>query len=517
MSEIKDCDKKMSLPQISGTCWFNAILTVLFFSDGMRNYLKIVIEDLMKNVDTNQKITIKKKLGYMEILKLFSELIVMSELNDEVDFKSFYEDEAIPWYDIDQRVAIYANPSYKDKSIKMQIMKRPDHRKDKILNILILLNKYDSNVFFNNPQKHSEGEPSAPYIQAILNFLQIRDNVLFLDIDSSGKYKYSVLNIFDVKHTDESGDSFTLFPTEGYTLSKEKILRGEKFDHIPDSIISMFAKNIRKDSYWIDWELYNFYHLKLNFNEIEVVIIFDETYHTYTERIIKNQYLSEVNLLDQQTEQLLDANKGTNSETIKIPMRIVGDEKPDKAVFTADGCLLTNHNHAIAGITCNKKRYIFNGHTKVQKKDPKSNPRACYFQPFEWLKTSNKCFSIKDGCKIKDEFPKTIQEEEVCYNSSKRFTKIFVKSHHTSSSREDNRFKEILEEKTKRSLDPLSRVKNVGFRESLRAAFFGAGDNGLRIPKKRIKMKTIITKELKKEKELKKAKDLKKTKDLKKR
>ena len=50
-----DCDDILTLPQFEGTCWFNALLTVLFYSDGMRGFFlenATTLNDRLKNHPT---------------------------------------------------------------------------------------------------------------------------------------------------------------------------------------------------------------------------------------------------------------------------------------------------------------------------------------------------------------------------------------------------------------------------------------------------------------------------------
>ena len=39
-----ECDKVITIPQYSGTCWFNALLMAFFYSEGVRNVLKATIK-----------------------------------------------------------------------------------------------------------------------------------------------------------------------------------------------------------------------------------------------------------------------------------------------------------------------------------------------------------------------------------------------------------------------------------------------------------------------------------------
>lgn len=44
---MPNCDSIETFPQLlGGTCWFNALITALFYSDGMSAYLKKVIPEI---------------------------------------------------------------------------------------------------------------------------------------------------------------------------------------------------------------------------------------------------------------------------------------------------------------------------------------------------------------------------------------------------------------------------------------------------------------------------------------
>ena len=38
-NKMDSCNTVITIPQFTGTCWFNALLMALFYSDGMRKYL----------------------------------------------------------------------------------------------------------------------------------------------------------------------------------------------------------------------------------------------------------------------------------------------------------------------------------------------------------------------------------------------------------------------------------------------------------------------------------------------
>lgn len=61
VSEIASCRKIAVFPQLSGTCWFNALLTALFFSQHTKN--------LLKHKEKEWKMSMKLKKIFKDILK----------------------------------------------------------------------------------------------------------------------------------------------------------------------------------------------------------------------------------------------------------------------------------------------------------------------------------------------------------------------------------------------------------------------------------------------------------------
>jgi hypothetical protein len=67
----KECDKVITIPQYSGTCWFNAILMAFFYSEGMRAVLK----ENLKNWTVSPKL---RKI-FTDILKRRYKAYVMKQ------------------------------------------------------------------------------------------------------------------------------------------------------------------------------------------------------------------------------------------------------------------------------------------------------------------------------------------------------------------------------------------------------------------------------------------------------
>ena len=145
------CDTARTIPQDGGgTCWFNALITALFYSDGMSAYLKKVIPDVRKKTKS-----VKKK----EILDILEELLNAREITDAREFDKFY------------------------KALEP-------------MNILRLLHKKDK-MFYFDPNKRV-GHKAETYLVMLFQFLEIKDKIIFIALHN-GKYYFSEVNNYSYK------------------------------------------------------------------------------------------------------------------------------------------------------------------------------------------------------------------------------------------------------------------------------------------------------------------------------
>lgn len=75
------CDVAFTLPQVDATCWFNSLLSVLFYSDGMVGLIKSILPTLIKKTKS------KKKL---EIYNVLEQLAGARDIKNFRDFSKFY-------------------------------------------------------------------------------------------------------------------------------------------------------------------------------------------------------------------------------------------------------------------------------------------------------------------------------------------------------------------------------------------------------------------------------------------
>jgi len=157
------CKKTFTIPQVSngGTCWFNALLSALFYSDGTSAYFKKILPSLRKKTKS------KKKL---EIFDIFEQLLSARDIKDTKEFSKFY-------------TALEPN------------------------NILKSLHDKDKKHFYFNPEKQ-KGHSSENYLIILLQYFGIMEKVLFVNIKND-KYFFSVQNTLKY-HGIEVGGKYKL-------------------------------------------------------------------------------------------------------------------------------------------------------------------------------------------------------------------------------------------------------------------------------------------------------------------
>ena len=140
------CKDVLPIPQFSGTCWFNALLMALFYSELTRNFF---INEL-----PNLKTTLKKHPKILNIIEdlLFNNYRVNNKNNDH--FYNIFQPE----------------------------------------NILLELNKADKTVFYADSDLINTGWHGHLYIDQIFQFLNIKNKILYLDILSDHNYSLSKKN-----------------------------------------------------------------------------------------------------------------------------------------------------------------------------------------------------------------------------------------------------------------------------------------------------------------------------------
>ena len=160
-----NCNNVLTLPQFGPTCWFNALMMTLFYSQGMRNVMFTVNETWKSNIKY-------KKIAY----ETFSDILQNRYL----------------------------------KNATMNSI-HPEH-------ILQLLHKIDSKKFYYNIGEHIGGWGQV-YLTSILKFLCLDKSTIFFRLTKMGKTLFGEYIDYDVE---QDGDIVRLYSHLYAPLSFEK-------------------------------------------------------------------------------------------------------------------------------------------------------------------------------------------------------------------------------------------------------------------------------------------------------
>ena len=131
-TSVESCDELLTIPQFSGTCWFNSLLMITFFSDMMRKFV-------IKNMDDVCRLHYDKPK--------FLELLVDLLSNDYVSNSK--------------------NNNYFYNKLKPE-------------NILLHLHNLDSKNFAFDPRIF-EGFNSEYYFPKLMTYLNMNNSILYLN------------------------------------------------------------------------------------------------------------------------------------------------------------------------------------------------------------------------------------------------------------------------------------------------------------------------------------------------
>jgi hypothetical protein len=246
-------------------------------------------------------------------------------------------------------------------------------RDDTFIKILSYLNLENSKVFPYDPKKVSGGFVPAYYIGKLYKLLNL-DYKIFNYYIQDGTLSYSFLN--------EEYDWLK------YTIVKKNIDIGINIDNV-------FKDNTRRDNY-VD----NGYAppiLIVNVSETSG----DLTFYKVKEGDTKDS-------LKSMSEQIFYNGKEYNLDSV----------------------ILTNWNinkkngHAIAGITCKKGKYVYNGWTRtsmdpVMKNQIIDSDIPCELMKYDWNIVKNNDFCLNTNKCIPELLRKKLKVRDICFNFSK--------------------------------------------------------------------------------------------------
>ena len=229
----------------------------------------------------------------------------------------------------------------------------------------------------------------------------------------SGSYIHKFLNFFSIPfhkilYLDQLQDKTFIISTQYYN---------DIFKLKPNnmSIIDFYNSNIYKKNLNNIKQIYKNLYDNYNSNNIDIVLInylysTTDEYHNYDE--LKN-----------------------NNMFYKIPIRNIANTiKLKNSQFILDSMIISNFNydecnmgHSIAGITCNNKRYLYNGWIKSSKDSSKKNPIyndiPCALLKFDWFSTQNFSFCLNpekcDITKLTPYHENLLLHNDLCFNVKK--------------------------------------------------------------------------------------------------
>lgn len=298
---------------MGGTCWFNAIMMMMFWSQGMRNLILSKMKDWKKDAGDRRLKTIHDT---------FKDILL----------NHYYTTNNPEVFD-----ALY-----------------PEH-------MLKLLHQYDPKRFIYDATDNYVGGRGLDYIAYMLDLLHIRQESLSLLVHKN-------IALVHASHHD----------------------RNMSFDRRSKKIIEVVTekKPVPPNPVFIYFTLLS----------TDV----DEYYQTK----------SVFKVWDAKGHGELDLYNGVmmfNGQRYRI-------DSVSLANFNANQC---SKGHAIAGVTCNNKRYLYNGWTNITN-DPSQmsrdgNPAPCELMDYDWLRNKDDlCINAKQ-CKM-DNYATPSKRGNLCFN-----------------------------------------------------------------------------------------------------
>lgn len=324
MPRVDACAKVVTLPQYTGTCWFNALLMSLFYSQNSNKMMRHILKGFKSHY--------KGSKPHMRIHALLHEIVTkLQKAKNSTERESFY---------------------------KYFETVKPEH-------ILELLHKFNKDKFPFDPVLF-EGFSIASYLPVLNSFLNIK--MLFLDSSMVGdklEYYISSRNIVE------------------FYYHEDKLL--ERFS-FPSDMQLQDMLNIQYDSICV-------IHYGKNYNYAQ-------------------KYKCDIDEKKKDGQIVSHTIKYRNSE------------------FQLDSCCLVNFskemcsaNHMIAGITCNKRQYVYNGwitstrDAAMGKSESQISRQAypCELMPYEWNNDVGDFCINPSTCKL----DRPINKKGLCFSFDK--------------------------------------------------------------------------------------------------
>ena len=378
---MTNCEKVLTFKQYLGTCWFNALIMSLFYSQYSR---KLLLEK-SKTWDTTN-----------EFLNRFKYIIEHKYIRNSDEDYIYFDDF------------------------------KPE-------DILILLNKINSKKFFYNEKFVDRGGASEAYIRKIIKLMK-NVSLLFLDYNKKQLHYSKYNNINPKIIEDKRWDHYKKIELQYNEKIKIFETKYAEYENIAKQYLNKKSITLENQLSKLRNEL-----IPLKKETLELLIQKDELYDKIQNIILAYNKFKPID----NVEKNLKNNKNpdyllvrlTNDEDYPIHYQYRNTDHNINTLqdniylngyyYKLDSIILANFNreqggHAISGVTCNDNKYIYNGWMKstmdkgINEKTAKELP--CELMKFDWnVKKSNPFCLNLTKCKL----DLGINKKDLCFSFSK--------------------------------------------------------------------------------------------------
>ena len=363
------CDNVITIPQFTGTCWFNTLLMNMFYSDGMRNFF-------MNHIKT---ITTKEK---QHVVNVISDILHKQYYGNRKNFKRFYNELS------------------------------PE-------NLLEFLHKEDGKLFYFDKNKEC-GYNMLPYFTRFVKYLEMENKVLYLHSEPTSEglkgLFYSSYNLpIKIMRIDGTPREEPLIEGFDY-IRMHTLLRSDTNKNMTDSDMVTLLENYDK--------LYNG-HVnmikkgKSKKKKVDILVV--STPSILTSSLHRNKLIDYDMFRDGKVSDELVGDKIIyNNEVYVLDTLALSNYDRTKI----------GRGHAIAGVTCMGDRYMYNGwlgSTKdpAKSKNVEGRDTPCDLMKYDWFNNSGDFCLNLEKCKLDKEI---LGKSELCFNVKKGDrTYIYVK------------------------------------------------------------------------------------------
>lgn len=359
--DVLPCDRVITIPQYIGTCWFNALLMTVFYSEAMRDVVQFASERSWEPFRQSNNAYLRRVIGYFDhMLRLYK------RPTDHGAYK-FY-DKITP-----ERILYFLHKS------------APKYL------------EYDAIARINGKYVLREGTTAGyhtyRYAHKLLKFLRI-PNISLTGIPVNKQNEYGPFRLTIGNAHSKTLVDFKKAKNHAKDAYSFKVQPPKYVESLLRSKPHVLVVNIGQKDTW-----------KSHSKEKRPEYYFLPNVYTNLPEFIR---------LHGHTYILDSCAFGNNNQGAPLPP---GSKKPKVG------------GHAIAGVTCNRRRFIYSGWVKKTKNSARgsnvenddtgglaSRDRPCSLMPFEWTKDKRNFYiaSPSKSCQLQFRPPKP---ESVRFNS----------------------------------------------------------------------------------------------------